>query len=146
NCRARLLRDGRRTTSRATQSCRAGSTRQWRCAHAPQFPDWRNRVSSVHRPGDGDCLEISRAPPCFWRALPPTSSTEPRSSSTADILPSSERLGEGPGMPARTIVYSSLGPELEVFELDPETGALARIQTYRFDVAVQSAWPNRART
>lgn len=49
-------------------------------------------------------------------------------------------------MPARTIVYSSLGPELEVFELDPETGALARIQTYRFDVAVQSAWPNRART
>ena len=47
---------------------------------------------------------------------------------------------------ARTVVYSSLGSELQVFDLDVETGALTRLQSHRFEVAVQYGWPNRART
>ena len=49
-------------------------------------------------------------------------------------------------MPAPTIVYSGLGPTLEVFALDLDSGALAKIQSLRFSCVVQYAWSNRARS
>jgi len=49
-------------------------------------------------------------------------------------------------MPAPTIVYSGLGPTLEVFALDLDSGALTKIQSLRFSCVVQYAWPNRARS
>jgi 6-phosphogluconolactonase (cycloisomerase 2 family) len=49
-------------------------------------------------------------------------------------------------MPARTIVYSSLGREMLVFELDPATGALTQIQSWSMPAIIQSAWPNQGRT
>lgn len=49
-------------------------------------------------------------------------------------------------MPARTIVYSSLGPEMRVNELDLASGALAPVQSFALEVAIQYGWPNRARS
>ena len=49
-------------------------------------------------------------------------------------------------MPTRTIAYSALGRQMEVFDLDVETGALARLQSFAFPATIQYAWPNRART
>jgi len=47
---------------------------------------------------------------------------------------------------ASTIVYASLGPELMVFELATDSGALRRAQSLTLPASVQYAWPNRART
>jgi hypothetical protein len=49
-------------------------------------------------------------------------------------------------MPARTIVYSGLGPTMQAFDLDLESGALTLIQSLSFPQVIQYAWPNRART
>jgi 6-phosphogluconolactonase len=49
-------------------------------------------------------------------------------------------------MAARTIVYSSLGAEMLVFDLDPARGALTQIQSSTMPAIVQSAWPNRGRS
>lgn len=49
-------------------------------------------------------------------------------------------------MSARTIVYSALGPELEVFDLDMSSGELNTRQLLRLDNVIQYGWPNRART
>jgi 6-phosphogluconolactonase len=49
-------------------------------------------------------------------------------------------------MPARTIVYSSLGREMLVFDLDPASGALTQIQSWPMPAILQSAWPNAARS
>jgi 6-phosphogluconolactonase (cycloisomerase 2 family) len=49
-------------------------------------------------------------------------------------------------MTARTIVYSGLGSELEVFDCDPATGALTRLQSLQFSCVIQYGWPNRRRT
>ena len=49
-------------------------------------------------------------------------------------------------LPFKTIVYSALGRELEVFDLDTASGGLRWIQSLAMPARVQYAWPNQART
>jgi 6-phosphogluconolactonase (cycloisomerase 2 family) len=63
----------------------------------------------------------------------------------ADIPQRSDRAS-GAAMPSRTIVYSSLGHELQVYALDAATGGLDLIQSFRFPAVVMYGWANRART
>ena len=49
-------------------------------------------------------------------------------------------------MTEKTIVYSSLGRDMHVFQVDTGSGALTPIQTFALPADIQDAWPNLART
>ena len=49
-------------------------------------------------------------------------------------------------MTEKTIVYSSLGRDMHVFEVDTGSGALTPIQTFALPADIQDAWANQART
>ena len=46
----------------------------------------------------------------------------------------------------RTVVYASLGREMQVHQLDLATGALTPLQSLMMPEVIQYGWPNRART
>ena len=45
-----------------------------------------------------------------------------------------------------TLVYASLGRELQVYQLDLASGALTLLQRLMMPQTIQYGWPNRART
>ena len=49
-------------------------------------------------------------------------------------------------MTVRTLVYASLGREMQVHQLDPASGALTPLQSLMMPEVIQYGWPNPART